>query len=217
MLITLGAVLFLPRYLKTGEGDGFFRPHANPDAQPLAESPNEDEGVVAQPAADATTKDTPGCRRQGRRFRFLHPAAGQRGRAERRADRGRGKSRTSARATECASRERDGAAETPRKRLRHRRRTRLRHRSRARQPRRRRAAATTHPTCCRPAFGASGDAEAVKAKIALLGLNARVESAEIGGKTVYRVRMRPTAPPRTGDGQGQARRRRPAGAGDQGK
>ncbi|MDQ3160648.1 MAG: SPOR domain-containing protein [Pseudomonadota bacterium] len=41
------------------------------------------------------------------------------------------------------------------------------------------------------AFGGSGDAEAVKAKIALLGLNARVESAEIAGKTVYRVRMGP--------------------------
>jgi cell division protein FtsN len=41
------------------------------------------------------------------------------------------------------------------------------------------------------AFGGSGDAEAVKAKIAMLGLNARVESAAIGGKTVYRVRMGP--------------------------
>lgn len=41
------------------------------------------------------------------------------------------------------------------------------------------------------AFGASGDAEAVKAKIAMLGLNARVESAQIGDKTVYRVRMGP--------------------------
>src|SRR3546814_13918044 len=39
------------------------------------------------------------------------------------------------------------------------------------------------------AFGASGDAEAVKARIALLGLNARVESAVIKGKTVYRVRL----------------------------
>ena len=43
------------------------------------------------------------------------------------------------------------------------------------------------------AFGASGDAETVKAKIAMLGLNARVESAQIGGKTVYRVRMGPYA------------------------
>lgn len=41
------------------------------------------------------------------------------------------------------------------------------------------------------AFGASGDAEATKAKIALLGLSARVESAQIGAKTVYRVRMGP--------------------------
>ncbi len=41
------------------------------------------------------------------------------------------------------------------------------------------------------AFGASGDAEATKAKLAMLGLAARVESAQIGGKTVYRVRMGP--------------------------
>jgi hypothetical protein len=61
VLITLAAVLFLPRYLKSGDGDGFFRPHANPDAQPVAESPDEDEGVVADgaqaPASDAV-KDT---------------------------------------------------------------------------------------------------------------------------------------------------------------
>lgn len=41
------------------------------------------------------------------------------------------------------------------------------------------------------AFEASGDAEALKAKIAFLGLSARVESAQIQGKTVYRVRMGP--------------------------
>jgi cell division protein FtsN len=41
------------------------------------------------------------------------------------------------------------------------------------------------------AFAASGDAEALKAKIAFLGLSARVESAEIKGNTVYRVRMGP--------------------------
>ncbi|HYG06137.1 MAG TPA: SPOR domain-containing protein [Stenotrophomonas sp.] len=40
-------------------------------------------------------------------------------------------------------------------------------------------------------FGASGDAESTKAKLAMLGLSARVESAQIGGKTVYRVRMGP--------------------------
>ena len=42
------------------------------------------------------------------------------------------------------------------------------------------------------AFGEAGDAEAVKARIALLGLGARVEPATIdGGRTVYRVRMGP--------------------------
>ncbi len=41
------------------------------------------------------------------------------------------------------------------------------------------------------AFGASGDAEATKAKLAMIGLAARVESAQINGKTVYRVRMGP--------------------------
>lgn len=41
------------------------------------------------------------------------------------------------------------------------------------------------------AFGASGDAEATKAKLAMMGLAARVESAQINGKTVYRVRMGP--------------------------
>jgi cell division protein FtsN len=41
------------------------------------------------------------------------------------------------------------------------------------------------------AFAASGDAEALKAKIAFLGVSARVESAQIKDKTVYRVRMGP--------------------------
>jgi len=41
------------------------------------------------------------------------------------------------------------------------------------------------------AFGASGDAEATKAKLAMMGLSARVESAQINGNTVYRVRMGP--------------------------
>jgi len=43
------------------------------------------------------------------------------------------------------------------------------------------------------AFGAPGDAEEVKAKIAMLGLGARVESGQANGRTVYRVRMGPYA------------------------
>lgn len=41
------------------------------------------------------------------------------------------------------------------------------------------------------AFQASGQAEELKARIALLGLSARVEAAEINGRTVHRVRMGP--------------------------
>ncbi|MDR0184615.1 SPOR domain-containing protein [Lysobacter arvi] len=41
------------------------------------------------------------------------------------------------------------------------------------------------------AFQASGQAEEMKARIAMLGLSARVESAAINGSTVYRVRMGP--------------------------
>lgn len=41
------------------------------------------------------------------------------------------------------------------------------------------------------AFGAPGDAEEVKAKVAMLGLSARVEAGQANGRTVYRVRMGP--------------------------
>lgn len=41
------------------------------------------------------------------------------------------------------------------------------------------------------AFRTSADAEAVKARIALAGMTARVETGEAGGGTVYRVRLGP--------------------------
>ncbi|WP_045739032.1 SPOR domain-containing protein [Xanthomonas sp. MUS 060] len=63
------------------------------------------------------------------------------------------------------------------------------------------AAATSSASAAQPdtahyilqagSFGASGEAESTKAKLAMLGLSARVESAQINGKTVYRVRMGP--------------------------
>jgi cell division protein FtsN len=43
------------------------------------------------------------------------------------------------------------------------------------------------------AFRSSADAEALKARIALTGELARVESAEVGGSTLYRVRLGPYA------------------------
>lgn len=196
VLITLAAVLFLPRYLKTGEGDGFFRPRPNPDAQPLAESPDEDEGVVAQPPADAAagsaTKDKSGDKDGDFDFYTLLPgnevalSDAQLAAAEK---------AEQARAQQAAGQDAQGGGdaalpkplpETPSP-------------SNAGAPTRV-ANASPAPTSGgndtpyllqAGAFGASGDAEAVKAKIALLGLNARVESAQIAGKTVYRVRMGP--------------------------
>ena len=82
--------------------------------------------------------------------------------------------------------------------------------STAAAPRRARSRATAPATTAAPApadnaryilqagaFGASGDAEATKAKLAMMGLAARVESAQINGKTVYRVRMGPYGSART--------------------
>lgn len=43
------------------------------------------------------------------------------------------------------------------------------------------------------AFGQAAQADELKAKVAMLGLNARVEEATINGKTMYRVRMGPYA------------------------
>ena len=67
------------------------------------------------------------------------------------------------------------------------------------------------------AFGASGDAEATQGQDRAAGPVARVESAQIGGKTVYRVRMGPygTAS-ELAEAKQQARQRRLAGDGDQG-
>ncbi len=40
-------------------------------------------------------------------------------------------------------------------------------------------------------FGTSNEAESTKARLAMLGLSARIESTNIGGKQLYRVRMGP--------------------------
>ena len=190
VLITLAAVLFLPRYLKTGDGDGFFRPRANPDAQPVAESPDADEGLVADGAAtatDAAASADPADKDGDFDFYTLLPgnevalSDAQLAAAER---------AEQARAQQAAQASDDAALPTPLPET-----TATTDADAPAQV----AVATPAPTAGSDtpyllqagAFGASGDAEAVKAKIALLGLNARVESAAIGGKTVYRVRMGP--------------------------
>ncbi len=207
VLLTLLIVLAAPRLLKSdGSGDGFFRPKANPDALPASVS-DEGEAIAPDtaPANDAakTADDKPKPTQYD--FYTLLPgeevamtdaelAASARAEADAQA---RAAQQAAAAAAAAAARGDDGLpapiADVPA------------------------AAPTAAPNAPAPtnapaapaataaadapgdaryilqagAFGASGDAETVKAKIAMLGLNARVESAQISGKTVYRVRMGP--------------------------
>ena len=187
VVLTIGVVLVAPKYLKGGDGDGFIRPRPNPDAQPATSAVDDDgDAIVAddnpgkadgKPDADAVPKPT--------QYDFYTLLPGE---------------EVAMSDAELAATAREEAA-----------------RKASAQPAPTDAPAqvavpaatanTTSPAPATPAttvasndtpyilqagaFGASGDAEAVKAKIALLGLTARVESAQINNKTVYRVRMGP--------------------------
>jgi len=193
VVLTIGVVLVAPKYLKTGDGDGFIRPRPNPDAQPAASTVDDgDDAIVADDApgkaddkavagADSVPKPT--------QYDFYTLLPGE--------EVAMSDAELAATAREEAARK---ASAVPR-------------------PETPPAAAagmtgavstapnTTTTASATPAtpvagndtpyilqagaFGASGDAEAVKAKIALLGLSARVESARINDKTMYRVRMGP--------------------------
>lgn len=199
VLVTLAVVLAVPRILKTeGGADGFFRPKPNPDAQPAAT--NEDGEAIAPDTATDTAKPEADKPKQTQYdFYTLLPGEGVQmsdaelaasAKAEAEAQAKAAQQQATAGATPNA----DGSlpapiAETP---------------VATPAPSTATAASTAASTSTAPAstddtryllqagaFGASGDAETVKAKIAMLGLNARVESAQIGGKTVYRVRMGP--------------------------
>ena len=204
VLLTLLIVLAAPRLLKSdGSGDGFFRPKANPDALPASVS-DEGEAIAPDtaPANDAAKAADDKPKPTQYDFYTLLPgeevamtdaelAASARAEADAQA-------RAAQQAAAAAAARGDDSLPAPI----------------ADVPA---AAPTAAPSATAPtnapaapaataaadapgdaryilqagAFGASGDAEAVKAKIAMLGLNARVESAQISGKTVYRVRMGP--------------------------
>ncbi|HWI24961.1 MAG TPA: SPOR domain-containing protein [Lysobacter sp.] len=206
--LVLGAILIIaaPRFLKSDGADGFFRPKPNPDAKPVAAASAEDDDAIVPEGAGNPAPDTGKAKSPTYDFYTMLPgnevvlsdaelAASERAEAEREAARAQaaleGKpvpavvKETPAAATPAAtttpatkpvttsvaSTETTTPAATPAT-----------------------TAATTdntHYLLQAGAFQASGDAEAVKAKIALLGLSARVESAQIKDKTVYRVRMGP--------------------------
>ncbi len=201
IVLALAAVVLLPRYLKPDGNDGFFRPQPNPDARPAVSAIDENESpppadAVPRPKTPATAAPTASEPPEYDFYTVLPEqevamtdaelAASAREEAERQ------------RRTLAAQRQREADAAEPA--------------SPAPPPT---PAATTPPTTAttapaaatpKPAasadasaryilqagsFSASGDAEALKARIALLGLSARVESGDANGKTVYRVRMGP--------------------------
>jgi cell division protein FtsN len=195
VVLTIGVVLVAPKYLKSGDGDGFIRPRPNPDAQPATSTADDgDDAIVADDnpgksdgkpgaAADAAPKPT--------QYDFYTLLPGE--------EVAMSDAELAATAREEAARKASVASapavpsNTPAQM--------------AAVPAAAANTSTTTPAPVAPAttiagndtpyilqagaFGASGDAEAVKAKIALLGLSARVESAQINNKTVYRVRMGP--------------------------
>ena len=199
ILATLLVVLAVPRLLKSdGSGDGFFRPRPNPDALPARVNENGDA------IAPDTAQDTPAAKPAADRpkptqydFYTLLPGEGVPMSDAELAAIAKAEANAQAAAEQSAATNTSvdpGALPPP---------------IADNAPTANAAAGTAAITpsaqatgSATPAsearyilqagaFGGSGDAETVKAKIAMLGLNARVESAQIGGKTVYRVRMGP--------------------------
>ena len=213
--LTVAVFFFAPKYLGKGGADGFFKPTPNPDARPPAmDAQSEDDAPIVDEAArpERTAGDDAAPPKE-QDYDFYSVLSGEetpltdaeldrRARAEAEAER-----------TERLRQEREQQALA--ERIRREREARetpppaidggtadsgsdaadLAPAARpATTPERSAAASETLDArylLQAGAFAASGDAEALKAKIAFLGLSARVESAQIQGKTVYRVRMGP--------------------------
>lgn len=219
-LLAVVVIVVAPQYLKS-DGDGFFRPQPNPDAQPVPVA--DDEAAVA-PEGPATTPrrkpkpkaDDAADTSEGPEYDFytLLPgkevplsdaeiAASERAEAQREAAERRAAAAAASTAA-SAARPSSGAlpqpvdggdAVAPRESA-----SRAANATTATAPTRTSATPASTPAVADDgtryllqagAFQASGQAEEMKARIALLGLGARVESAQIGGKTVFRVRMGP--------------------------
>ncbi|MBD9434697.1 SPOR domain-containing protein [Pseudoxanthomonas sp. PXM03] len=204
------AVYFVVPGLGKKDGDGFFRPTPNPDAQPapvdsadveavVPDAPSNEAPATAPTTDDAAAKETqydfytllPGKEVQMSDAELAASAREEEARKARAALNGQATTPVAAAPAAAAATQPTPINETAPARP-------------AETPRTADAppAPKPAPTVASAdtgaryilqagAFGASGDAEATKAKIAMLGLSARVESAQINGKTVYRVRMGP--------------------------
>ena len=204
IVIALGVVLAAPRLFKPDAEDGFFRPRPNPDAQPAAAT-SDDADLPAPSAAQrpAPAGQAPAQRSTDYDFYTMLPdqevpmtdaelAASARAEAERQRQAEAAQQALQARHPDAADLAGGPTGPTPLREDRP---------APSRTPEAAPAtAARTAPAAAAAdaryllqagSFSASGDAEALKARIALLGLSARVESGEAGGRTVYRVRMGP--------------------------
>lgn len=214
--IVIGIVIILaaPRVLKS-DGDGFFRPRPNPDAQPApVESGQDAIGVADETGTPATRPAKPAAPpRKGPDFDFYTMLPGKevplsdaelaetaRAEAQREARAQAASAAAAGTGTEAATPQPGSALPTP-----------VAGEGEPRpapavpQTATPDATATAAAPAAEPAtpadttryllqagaFEASGQAEELKAKIAMLGVGARVESARVGDKTMFRVRMGP--------------------------
>jgi cell division protein FtsN len=181
VVLTVLVVFAAPKFMKPGDGDGFFRPHPNPDARPARTSDGDEDAIAGDGDALPTPAASTDARPKPTQYDFYtmlpgdevqmsdaEIAATERAEAQRTAATQRAADRDDAASPAAGTAPATPATAT--------------------------GTATDAPYLLQAgAFGASGDAEATKAKVALLGLSARVESAQIGGRIVYRVRMGPYA------------------------
>lgn len=190
LVLGIGVILGAPRLLRSDGDDGFFRPRPNPDAQPAASAGSEDDVIVPDTTSPrAATAPARGATPEYD-FYTLLPGEGEALTDAQLAE----TAREEARQAEQAEQAQAELAEDP-----HGQQDAARRAEAAASPTAQTASAPAAPArddgarylLQAGAFGASGDAEAVKARIALLGLSARVESAQVKGRTVYRVRMGP--------------------------
>jgi len=195
LLLGVALIVGVPKLMPKGDGDGFFRPKPNPDAQPVATSSAEDDDAIVPEDAPAPAAKAGKPKPTTYDFYTLLPSnevalsdaeLAETERAE--AERQRLAQQQAEPATQAAVNATNAPADTAATPA-----TPVVTAANA-------SAATSKPEATDDgaryllqagAFQASGDAEAVKAKIAMLGLSARVESATIADKTVFRVRMGP--------------------------
>ena len=211
VLLTIVVVMAAPKLLKSDGEQGFFRPTPNPDATPAVPSPESSDSVAddapapARPAGGSGRAEEAGPAETQYDFYTLLPgqevamtdaelAASARAEQERQRqllerERAAQQRELEADAADLAA-DAATAAQAP-----------------AATPPAAPAARTGTPAAPKPAapaaadgsryilqagsFASNADAEALKARIAMLGLVARVEQAEIDGRAMYRVRMGP--------------------------